>query len=528
MRLLVLPLIAAVDAWSSCLTPRLAPTRAVSRCRTPTAAELIDFTDPSAATVWQPVDDRIMGGASTSQVAFGDGLTFFEGELVVEGGGFASARYREPFVLDRGVEVLTLEAKADDRLGYKITLQTDAAAPGVSYQLALPLPAAADAFSTLRLPLSSFRPTLRGQPAPEAPPLRAQDVVGLGLMLSRYEVEGGVKAAIPPGRFRLALRRLTTAESDLATNGRRWAQRRPRAPDAGMRMPAHVHEPYTREDDAYLWAQRDTPPEATAEALGRGVRSVSARLQRLRNPSSEGYRRLFGSDDDDDGQGGALEAAPPDAGSLRCARECIQRIIHDPSLDASAFVVGYADRFRSLPVEVPFDQPNDRIEGRERSFVLALPQHRIVYLKFRKRLVWHRPLRLDRIFGSHGSGVRIQQVVAEYEEWDRARAARVRAARREAVKALGGSSEALGRFRLLLKRTVHGEETVAGFVQQALSPAFFGTGGGEDAGEEADAGARAGALLDLIRTLPDEHTELREELCESVSRKCEVAAKGEA
>ena len=69
---------------------------------------------------------------------------------------------------------------------------------------------------------------------------------------------------------------------------------------------------------------------------------------------------------------------------------------------------------------------------------------------------------------------------------------------------------------------------MAGFVQQALSPAFFGAGGGEDAGEEADAGARAGALLDLIRTLPDEHTELREELCESVSRKCEVAAKGEA
>ena len=32
-------------------------------------------------------------------------------------------------------------------------------------------------------------------------------------------------------------------------------------------------------------------------ALGRGVKSVSARLERLRNPRTEGYERLFGSDD---------------------------------------------------------------------------------------------------------------------------------------------------------------------------------------------------------------------------------------
>ena len=62
------------------------------------------------------------------------------------------------------------------------------------------------------------------------------------------------------------------------------------------------------------------------------------------------------------------------------------------------------DRFEKAPREVPFDSPNDSIRGGERSLVRALPEHRIVYLKFRTRLVWHKPLRRDRIFGSHGSG----------------------------------------------------------------------------------------------------------------------------
>ena len=62
------------------------------------------------------------------------------------------------------------------------------------------------------------------QPAPAARP-RAEDVCGLGLMLSRYEVAGGVKESIPAGAFCLTLRRLSTAESELAINGRRWPAR---------------------------------------------------------------------------------------------------------------------------------------------------------------------------------------------------------------------------------------------------------------------------------------------------------------
>lgn len=182
---------------------------------------IMDFTDPRVATDWVPVDDRIMGGSSLSSVLHVDGVTQFAGELIVEGGGFASARYGREFNLPPNVECLSLQARGDGRMGYKLTLQSRAAPNGISYQCALPK-LEDDDFVSLRLPLDTFQPTSRGRAAPEAPVLRAADVVGIGLMLSRYEVSGGVKESIPPGRFCMQLRRLASVESELAINGRRW------------------------------------------------------------------------------------------------------------------------------------------------------------------------------------------------------------------------------------------------------------------------------------------------------------------
>ena len=137
-----------------------------------------------------------MGGSSTSLITHSDGATTFSGDLIVEGGGFASARFEQPFELGRDVEALELDAEGDGRLGYKLPLRSAAADASISYQFALP---ALTAQTSLRLPLSEFRATCRGQPAPDAP-LRAEDVCGLGLMLSRYEVAGGVHAGVDPGR----------------------------------------------------------------------------------------------------------------------------------------------------------------------------------------------------------------------------------------------------------------------------------------------------------------------------------------
>ena len=452
-----------------------------------------------------------MGGSSTSRVTFNDGMTAFEGELIVEGGGFASARLMQPFELSRGVEALALEARGDGRMGYKVTLTSAAAAEGVSYQFALPM-LAADEFTSVRMPLAAFRPTFRGRPAPDAPPLRAYQVRGLGLMLSRYEVEGGVKAAIPAGSFRLVLRRLTTAASDLSINGRRWVQPPPPPPprggggDSAMCMPAHVHEPYTREDDAYLW-KHQADLEGAAAALGRGVRSCTARLKRLRKPTSEGYRRLFGVDEEQMEDGGAAVAhssSSSSSSSLRCARDCIQRILHDAALDPRSFSVGYSDRFLVRPREVAFARPNDSIRGSERLFVLALPEHRVAFIKYRKRLVWHKEMRLDLIFGSHGGhGTRIGEVVETYDTWEAERRARLSAAMARATVALGGSREALRRVKLHLKRTAHGECSLDEFVDVALD-------------KFVDCPP---ALLELIASLPDEDTSFRDELCSRVEER---------
>ena len=160
-----------------------------------------------------------------------------------------------------------------------------------------------------------------------------------------------------------------------------------------MQLPAHLHEPYTRAEDAYLWANQEDDLEEVAKALGRGPKSCHLRLERLRNPKSSGHKRLFGSDDDqDDGAAKKL--------SLRPMRECIQRILYGGDLDGADFTIGYRDRFRDEPCEAPFDAPNKNVAGGERALVHALPEHRILYLKYKRRLVWHKEQRLDDVFGS--------------------------------------------------------------------------------------------------------------------------------
>lgn len=98
------------------------------------------------------------------------------------------------------------------------------------------------------------------------------------------------------------------------------------------------------------------------------------------------------------------EVAQPDTGSkkpaLRTAADVIQRIRWDPRLDPAEFSVGYTDRFLGVQEE-PFcafcwDEPLAALGPG----ILAVPQHRIRYFRFRGRLVWDRASRTDLIFGS--------------------------------------------------------------------------------------------------------------------------------
>ena len=118
-------------------------------------------------------------------------------------------------------------------------------------------------------------------------------------------------------------------------------------------------------------------------------------------------------------------------------------------------------------------------------------------------------MRLDHIFGSRGSGVRIQDVVESYERWHAEREVAVRSATAHATAALGGSREALSDVKQQLKEALHGRVELEAFVNEALSPRWFGRAG-EGRGEGV------AALLELIGTLPDEHTQIRDELTRRV------------
>ncbi|ERE50878.1 leukocyte receptor cluster member 9-like [Cricetulus griseus] len=98
------------------------------------------------------------------------------------------------------------------------------------------------------------------------------------------------------------------------------------------------------------------------------------------------------------------EVAQPEAGAkkpaLRTAADVIRRIRWDPRLNPADFRVGYSDRFLGVQEE-PFgafcwDEPLAALGPG----VLAVPQHRIRYFRFRGRLVWDRDSRTDLVFGS--------------------------------------------------------------------------------------------------------------------------------
>lgn len=167
------------------------------------SSAVVDFGDH--ALRWTTVDDRVMGGSSRSRMTVDGGTMVFEGELVTAGGGFASVRCmlpeRPPQL--RGAVALRLTCAGDGRRGYKLVVKTDAALDGVSYQHGFAAPVGPA--QTVRLPLAAFTPTFRGSAAPNAPPLRGEDIVQVGLMLSRYGGGGGVDTSVEPGGFQLRL-----------------------------------------------------------------------------------------------------------------------------------------------------------------------------------------------------------------------------------------------------------------------------------------------------------------------------------
>ena len=201
----------------------------------------------------------------------------------------------------------------------------------------------------------------------------------------------------------------------------------------------NIYQEWTLEDDQSLWYGYETEKKSNIELavlLGRGLGGVQARLEKLRDVDSAAYARLFVQS--------KLKCAPKSQGrserkdtasveeskkKLVPAGQVLRRIQWDYEIDSSDFSVLHFDRVDETIVESPFDAANENISGRETRLVDALPEHRILAIKFRERVVWDRRQRLDLVFGKDGGdGQGLHQVVATYDEWKRQRDAEMQLA----------------------------------------------------------------------------------------------------
>ncbi|XP_050783904.1 leukocyte receptor cluster member 9 isoform X1 [Gopherus flavomarginatus] len=97
---------------------------------------------------------------------------------------------------------------------------------------------------------------------------------------------------------------------------------------------------------------------------------------------------------------------------MKTAGDVISRILWDHQLLPSEFTVGHLDRFSGVREDAftAFCWEDLASVGPE---VLAIPQHRIQYFKYRGRVVWDKASRLDDVFGSTGGGRTILEVMEE-------------------------------------------------------------------------------------------------------------------
>ena len=134
------------------------------------ATVLVDFGDPGTVAAWTTVNDPVMGGRSTSTVAFGDGGLVFSGTISLENnGGFASARGPfDPEIGNRATGATALRVRAlGDGKTYLMKVET-----GQPWSYIQRFATEAGIRRTYDLTVAGFEPAGRFlDPVPIAPPL---------------------------------------------------------------------------------------------------------------------------------------------------------------------------------------------------------------------------------------------------------------------------------------------------------------------------------------------------------------------
>ena len=160
---------------------------------------LFDFRDPGAVAEWGAIDDRVMGGVSSSRMRYEPtGHAVFEGNVSLErNGGFASIRSTPASRGKPGAQTCFIEARTTGKR-FKLNLLTDDTFDSINYQASL---APSATWRTLHIPLSTFRATFRGREVPGTPALDPARIRQVGLMIAERQA----------GAFALEVRRIGLA-----------------------------------------------------------------------------------------------------------------------------------------------------------------------------------------------------------------------------------------------------------------------------------------------------------------------------
>lgn len=132
-------------------------------------ATLVDLDDAGQVAAWTTVNDPVMGGTSTSSIAFGDGGLVFSGDVSLENnGGFASARSpQDPDIGRRATGATSLQVRA---VGDGKTYLLKVGAQGQPWSYVQRFTTEAGVERVYELPVEGFEAVgMRLDPAPDAP-----------------------------------------------------------------------------------------------------------------------------------------------------------------------------------------------------------------------------------------------------------------------------------------------------------------------------------------------------------------------
>lgn len=144
---------------------------------------IIDFSNTASWEAWMPVNDAVMGGVSSSEIAPTDsGTAVFRGTVSLENnGGFASVR-SVPAEFDmEGYEGIRLRVRGDGS-DYRLRLRTTDSFDGVAYQQTFGT--TEGEWITVDIPFADFTASFRGRRVPDAPALNPSNIRQIGFLIA--------------------------------------------------------------------------------------------------------------------------------------------------------------------------------------------------------------------------------------------------------------------------------------------------------------------------------------------------------